>query len=338
MHVAKDYHPQGSGVARHIDGLITACRPLGVEARVLTAGEGGLWRAVGAADVVHLHGARTACVARAALVARLLDRPMIYTPHCYYDHGSWPKRLAKRLWDRLVERPLVARAWATILLDEIWRGDLIARGLSPQRAVVVPNCITPDQGAPGWTGGRLAGRPALLSIGRLDRVKRLDDMITALTFPGLESAVLHLVGEGGDQGRLGALAALDGLGGRVIFHGGLDDETTARMRAGADLFLLASEREGLPTVMLETLAVGLPILVSDIPANRALADALGWPALFALGDQGALARGVLRWAGRPVPALVRDRLAARFTWAARAGEIVGLYHEAMGHKDKAAGR
>ncbi|WAH57619.1 glycosyltransferase [Pseudomonas silvicola] len=340
LQVSKEFEPLSSGVARHIQGLALALRGQGeVRLAVLAptvdrrdppcpltqGGYASLWRAVGDSDVVHVHGARTPFTAVAAMLARLRGVAVVYTPHCYYDTGTWWRRGLKRLWDLTVERWLVRAAGAVVLLHQGWVVDLARRGLHPGRVLIVPNCIDEHREAFSAPVERLAGSPALLSVGRLDPVKRLDDVILALGTDVLAGAQLHVVGRGDDRLRLEALAEARGLAARVHFHGWQDDLATARMMAGCDAMVLASEREGMPTVVLEALLAGVPILCSDIEGCRAITDAVGWPALFPLAEPEALARCAAAYAGRPVPEAVRDAVRDGFTWSRRAAALAQVY-------------
>lgn len=353
LHVYREFMPQQSGVARHIDGLARALRAHGVESAVFapvaspaavqaTAAGGPPWvggslarlaAAAAAVDVVHLHGARTPMALWGALAARRARRPTVYTPHCYYDHGGPALRVAKRLWDQTAERFLTAGASAVILLDDWWTADLARRGLKPARVVVVPNCVlAADVRARAAASPpiRLEGEPALATVGRLDPVKRIDDAIQALAFPGMERAALHVAGTGGDRARLERAAAEAGVADRVRFYGWLPDADAARLIAGADVFALPSEREGLPTAMLEALLLGTPAVASAIDGNRAIAAAVGWSGLFPMGDPAALAATALAWGGRRVPEEIVTAVEEKFSWERRSAEIAALYRAAAG--------
>ncbi|WP_437882694.1 glycosyltransferase family 4 protein [Pseudomonas sp. LRF_L74] len=346
LQVSKEFHPLSSGVARHIQGLVQALgedrafrfRVLAptVDATsapcaVVQGRYSALWRSLADCDVVHVHGARTPFVAFAALSAWLRGVPVVYTPHCYYDTGSpWRRRL-KRLWDLTVERALVRSAGAVILLHEGWIDDLAARGLHPPRLLIVPNCIDARRHDGHADEERLEGKPALLSIGRLDPVKRLDDVVQALAQRPLAEAVLHIIGQGEDRARLEALAAQLDVAGRVRFHGWQDDESSSRMMAGCDAMVLASAREGMPTVVLEALLAGVPIACSDIEGNRAILHAVGWDAMYPVGEVPALAACAFDTAQRQVPQHVRDAVHAQFTWRGQAPRLTSLYAELTSH-------
>ncbi len=345
LHVHRDFAPDrgGGGVARHIHGLATVAASRGFAVRVAApkalparettsyevrrCGPAGLWREVGWAEAVHVHGSRNPIAALAGLIGLVRGRRLVYTPHCYYDDGSWLKRTAKRFWDRTLERLLLQRSDNTVLLAPFWLDELRKRGFVVSAPVVMPNCVLKHSSLARPAGALpLGGRPALLTLGRLDVVKRLDDAIAALREPGLESAVLHVVGTGPDRARLEAVAQRIGVVDRVVFHGFVPDETVAAMAAGADCFLMTSGMEGGPTVLIEMMLMGRPVVASDIPGNRAILAAAGSQAgLYPLGDVAALACTILRAVAEAPARRIAAAARAHFTWEPRAAEIAALY-------------
>ena len=150
--------------------------------------------------------------------------------------------------------------------------DSIAK-LAPRaqpKLAVIPNPVdvvglraraTPTKREPG-TGLRL------VSAGRLTRQKGYDRLLDLMTdLPG--DARLTIFGEGEDRAALEAQARTLGIGDRVSFPGFSLD--VARWIAGADVFVLPSRWEGLPNVVLESLALGTPAVVSDQAAAADLA-------------------------------------------------------------------
>lgn len=350
LHIYKDFRPYsgGGGVPRHIAGIARITLEHGYQLSVAApvadtdAGNGRyqvqrirlgqLDTHVRDADIVHIHGARTPIALLAGLCAHRQSKRLVYTPHCYYENDtSTTKRLAKRAWDLVAERWLLRRADATVLLADFWLEHLRKRGLKVARPVVLPNCVLAEE-LPRHTTleKKLDGRPSLLSVGRLDSVKRLDDAIRVLTQPGLEQANLHLVGSGPDRARLQSLTTTLGLNARVHFHGFVSDAEVACMAAAADAFLLPSAVEGMPTVLIEMLLHGCPVLASDIPGNRAILEGVGQPgALYPLADISSLATSILSLSPARVSAEQRQRTLEQFTWEGMRARIKALYAGVM---------
>jgi len=81
---------------------------------------------------------------------------------------------------------------------------------------------------------------------------------------GAEDTRLIIVGDGPQRAELHALVAALGLQGQVHFGGAQAQEALPTWYAAADLFLLASSREGWPNVMCEAQAMGLPAVASHV--------------------------------------------------------------------------
>jgi glycosyltransferase involved in cell wall biosynthesis len=181
----------------------------------------------------------------------------------------------------------------------------------------------------------MTGSPAILSVGRLDKVKRLDDVIRALAEPSLASGHLHIVGKGPEREALEALAHELAVADRVTFHGFVDDEGVAAMMAGGHVFALASEQEGLPTVLLEALTAGMPIVCSRIPGNLAIARVADVDSTFEVGDVRKLATLLAESVNADVPMHAKEALRRAFTWEHRAEEILALYRRGLAGNKKA---
>jgi glycosyltransferase involved in cell wall biosynthesis len=128
----------------------------------------------------------------------------------------------------------------------------------------------------------------LLFVGRLDPAKNLDNVIDAFaTVVQRRDAVALLCGEGPLAADVHAHIARSGAGDRIRMLGFRDDVWGLMKRA--DALLAPSWFEGQPNAVLEAMACGCPLVVSDIPAHRAFLD--DSTALFAPpADAAALAR------------------------------------------------
>jgi len=144
------------------------------------------------------------------------------------------------------------------------------------RRYVIPNALPLDEidAAPAATEdetGLKADAPLVLSAGRIDEGKNLETQVRAL---GLISAdrPVHAIccGDGPLRGSIERLVVEQGLVGRVHLPGYVPHLWSLMKRAAV---LVSSSRfEGRPNVVLEAMACGCPLVVSDIPAHREFLD------------------------------------------------------------------
>jgi glycosyltransferase involved in cell wall biosynthesis len=103
----------------------------------------------------------------------------------------------------------------------------------------------------------------LVAVGRLEPVKGLETLIEAVSHEALIGRVhLHLVGEGPDVKALKALVQAKGLGSVVSFHG--FKLNPLDYIAHANFLMLPSLHEGVPYVLLEALALKVPVIASNV--------------------------------------------------------------------------
>jgi glycosyltransferase involved in cell wall biosynthesis len=174
----------------------------------------------------------------------------------------------------------------------IWRSDgllVLSKGeraewqrFSPRKPVLVVRNVRPTPPRQ-LDGGEVAAgtRMTILSVSRLIDGKGVDDLIRALPdVLGAHKCRLRIVGDGPEAGRLARLADELSVRDHVDFAGYVTGEALASIYRTADVFALpTSLPEGFPTVILEAMAAGLPIVTT---AARGPADHLveGRNALF----------------------------------------------------------
>jgi len=104
---------------------------------------------------------------------------------------------------------------------------------------------------------------------------------------------LWVVGDGVDAPRLRQLAATLGLEDSVQFLG--EREDVGEWLCRADVFVLSSRSEGLPVSLLEAMAAGLPLIVSDVGGMPEVARMTGAAAVVPPGSPDALADAIERY-------------------------------------------
>lgn len=167
--------------------------------------------------------------------------------------------------------------------------EVINRGRDSQQFTFLPRTFFP-------------GKPVrFLNIGRLVSVKGQRDLILAFqTFLKVyPHAILHIAGEGPERESLSALIKTQGLDNKVILLGNRND--IPRLIQAYDCFVFPSYSEGFSGAVVEAMMSGLPVLASDIPANKEVLQHLATGYLFTRGSVAAIANAMLWYAGnRPL--------------------------------------
>lgn len=215
-------------------------------------------RAAGAAVVLHLHNFRLSCAIGVAyrdgapcFECRGRDtRPGLR----HVCRGSHAEALVYAAALAAHRPALLAAVDRFVAVSEAARARIEELGLASGGTGVVPNALGPAAFAPRSEAG--SGAYALVA-GRLVEEKGVDTAIAAARAAGVP---LRIAGEGPDLPRLRVLAG----DGDVTFLGHLDAGRLAAERRGA-AFALAPSRsdEPGPFAVLEAMAAGLPVLVSD---------------------------------------------------------------------------
>jgi glycosyltransferase involved in cell wall biosynthesis len=114
----------------------------------------------------------------------------------------------------------------------------------------------------------------IICVGRLSPEKGQVGLLKA--FAGLQDphqdVQLRLVGDGPDRQSLEALASGLGIAGRVTFLGRMSETDTLAEIAKSDLLVLPSFMEGLPIVLMEAMALGVPVVASRVAGIPELVD------------------------------------------------------------------
>ncbi len=152
------------------------------------------------------------------------------------------------------------------------------------------------------------GPPFLMAVGRLTPKKGFIDFVRAMGIlrdRGIE-AQAAIIGEGRERDRLTALIQELGLGDRVRLPGRMPQEGIRRQFRTATALVLPSvvlksnNQDGLANVVLEAMAVGVPVVVSDIPALLEVVTHRETGLVFPSGDSAALADRLAELLGDPL--------------------------------------
>ena len=151
----------------------------------------------------------------------------------------------------------------------------------PDRYVVVRCGVDVDEWLPGVPTRAVGPTFRVLTVCRLVEKKGTDTLIEALHELGERVHgvwELTVAGDGPDRDRLGALAARLGCEGSIRWLGSVDNSRVRELLAQADVLALpcrtdsSGDRDGIPVVLMEAMACGVPVIAGDLPAIRELVD------------------------------------------------------------------
>ena len=183
-------------------------------------------------------------------------------------------------WRRVLKVPIVRwvvrRASGCLPTGTLATDYLIHYGALPDRICQVPNVpdldgirtkcelLLPQRDSLrqrlGWSG-----HSVVLFVGRLLALKRVDTLIRAFSRAETDTpALLAIAGDGPERQRLERLCHKLGIASRVRFLGFVPPENLIELYCAADLFVLPSSDETWGVVVLEAVACGLPVIVSNM--------------------------------------------------------------------------
>jgi glycosyltransferase involved in cell wall biosynthesis len=309
----------------------------------LTAG----WRTARAvarahgATIMHGHWVVPGGVVAAAAAPRL---PLVVSLHgsdVYVAETVWPARRAAAM--------VFKRAGAVTACSADLRDRAVALGAATGKIDVVPYGVDAERFRPNpfarsrlrATLGIASHTPLVFSAGRLVRKKGFEYLIDALaSIPQEVNVQAAIAGAGDLEDELKARAEAARIGYRVRFLGNLSQDDVAAWLATADIVAIPSVRDdsgnvdGLPNIVLETMASGTPLI--STPAGGIPSVVRDWHTgvIVPERDAAALANAILTLARDPqmrvrLGEAARASVVARFGWEIVAGRFEDAYDRAL---------
>jgi glycosyltransferase involved in cell wall biosynthesis len=258
----------------------------------------GFWHALRRAlesrsfDVIHAHSPHTGVI---LLVANLMLRKTRSKSICTIHNSYRSYRLRNQvllfpifaLFPRIVLCSNAAFESMPRLLRSLGRGriDVIQNGVDIDRIDDVLRTFDRRPRGDGFT---------VISVGRILERKNPIALLRGFERSRDPDSRLIYVGDGDLRSQL--LGEVDrlGLGSKVTITGLVDRDDVYRHLASGDVSVSVSHSEGLPVAVLEAMACGSPVILSDIPPHREIAGDVSFVPLIPSDDVGALARELRR--------------------------------------------
>jgi teichuronic acid biosynthesis glycosyltransferase TuaC len=287
-----------------------------------------LVREEGPFDVLDAHYLYPDGVA-ASLVARWLGKPFTMTAR-----GTDVTLVPRYALPRRMILNAAAAASQIVTVCEALRRDLIALGAPADRVVALLNGVDlakfrPLDRAACRASLGFEGR-TLLSVGLLVERKGHDLAIRALR--ELPDTRLVIAGTGPLESELRGLAASEGVEDRVRFAGAVAHGDLARYYSAADALVLASSREGLANVLLESIACGNPVVATDVNGTAEVVRDPAAGVLVRERSASAIAAATRELFSRYPDRAATRRHAQAFGWEATTRGQLAMFHAALGRR------
>jgi len=258
-----------------------------------------------------------------------------------YDDTNRALALAHRVL-RPLTRAIWQRADAVVALSASLREQ--ARRTMPECPIgVIPNGIDPSCFHPAQRNGHpAAARVQLLTVARLVRRKGLDDLLRALAILKDEPMHLTIQGTGADEQELQRLAVSLGVHDRVTFSGFRVRELLPPVYQAADLFVMPSLSESFGLAVLEAMACGLPVIVSQVGGMVEYIEEGTNGLLVPPRDPAALAHAIRRLVAdaplrQSMGARNAQKIRASYTWDRVADAYLETYQRVIAWRAKPGG-
>lgn len=316
-----------AGAERCVYDLATRLPAEGIAVEAVALRGGAMADALRQAGVpVHVLGVRCKCdLLRLGALTRILRNGRFDILHTHLFHADLAGRLANRSARvrHVVHSVHVAErrwrpwrfAWTRwgaydriVCVSAGVRDHHAARThLPPQRYQVIHNGVDADRFRRSESARKArraewgVGEDDVLCafVGRLDKQKGVDDLLSAFAAATRQRTGLRLVlaGEGPLRHRLERRIAQEGLAGRAQMLG--FTSAVPEVLSAADVFLQPSRWEGFCLAAAEAMAAGLPVVAADVPGlNEVVADGLTG-ILCEPGDTAAFAAAIVALADAP---------------------------------------
>lgn len=152
---------------------------------------------------------------------------------------------------------------------------LKSHGINEKKVTTIHNGINPifkiiDRKSARQNLGLSISKKIILFVGHLIKIKGVDYLIKAITKINAPNIYLYIIGEGEKKEELLKQVKILNIEKRVFFIESAMPEELLFCYNAADVFCLPSLREGIPNVVLESLACGTPVITTDISDNATI--------------------------------------------------------------------
>ena len=226
-------------------------------------------------DAVHLHSSKAGIIG--CLAKPWIEAPMIYTPHGLRSF-AYPDKSPLKSIARAVEKWICRSVGNVVAVSIEEASEIVGSHIAPsEKVTVIENGVDlEDMSAPAPISRADIGVPQdAYLVGTVGRLQAQKDPLlfiqaASIIADRIPRAHFVMVGDGPLESVVRRHIAAERLTGRFHLLGWRADATDILKLF--DVFVLTSRYEGMPFVLLEAAAAGLPLVSTNVPGARSLID------------------------------------------------------------------
>lgn len=291
-------------------------------------------------DLIQIHNLYSFFALLIPLLKMSCDLPLVLTHHGQLIYGETVNDACVKIYEKSINRFILKAVDNIVVLSESDAQYISSSGLINGNMEVLPNALNPADFAEYTNVDttefiekyHLMGRKRILFVGEVTNRKGVLTLIKSIQLllkkVLKEKVTFIIVGSGENLSDARALAKDLDVESHVVFTGRLPFIELIQAYRSADLFVLPSLSEGLPTSILEAMYFGLPVVSTNIPGIRDhFSD---FALLVPPRDEHTLADAIHTFLNNDVMAKDfarkgKELVASRYTWDQLAREYESLY-------------
>lgn len=286
-------------------------------------------------DLIHIHANKYFSTDVGAMIAKFKNTPLVYSPHA----GTFGASLFGRIHNQTLGR-IALDADVIVCVSEHEKSLIEASGVKIKRFEVIPNGV--DVGKYGrYQVSQNDQRPLpkltkgeslVLYVGRLSSHKGIETLISAapLVLEKIPEAKFVVAGpkDRGWKMEDGRWKVED----RVVFTGEVSEGEKIALMQKASVFVLPSRSEAFGITVIEAMAAGCPVVVSNIPALTEVVEHEKTGLVFPINDEKALASQIVKLLSdqnlsRQLSQNAKEKVSEKYDWEKIIDRLEKIYSE-----------
>jgi glycosyltransferase involved in cell wall biosynthesis len=280
-------------------------------------------------DIIHAHSHLCFSTNLCAILRKIGSSPLVITTHGGLNSQRAPK-LVQSIYNATVAKMTFDAADKIICYTDIEKSEMIGFGVKPEKIAVIHNGIDTDRFTPPKEPN--FNKKNLLWIGRYVPGKGVEYLIEAFNLLKQKhpDAFLTMVGGGPQKEKIIERINELNLQNSIVIKDFIPNSEIVHLYHNSSVLLLSSLREGVPRVILEAMACGVPVVCTRLPHLVDIVDCGGF--LVPLKDPCTLAEKTSQILSDPILAKKlgengRKKVVENYSWKDTVQKTIKLYGE-----------